>query len=122
MFYTDDDSNVGNEANDLSNLRQCPHCQRYYETKTKLKAHIQKYCLKEKKYKCFYCVYRSKRRDHIRRHMIRVHANQLNKRVASGLSMEIEATLDESLSTTTIPDAVDPTNLKINSFKDEDDV
>lgn len=79
-----------------STMPQCPHCHRYYETEPKLKAHIQKYCLKEKKYKCFYCSYRSKRRDHIRRHMIRVHAVLMNKRIAMGLTMDIDATLDDA--------------------------
>lgn len=86
----------GQQQQQHSTMPQCPHCHRYYETEPKLKAHIQKYCLKEKKYKCFYCSYRSKRRDHIRRHMIRVHAVLMNKRIAMGLSMDIDATLDDA--------------------------
>ena len=87
------ESDGGDGTNDGQN--QCPHCLRFYETKQKLKTHIQKYCLKEKKYKCFYCAYRSKRRDHIRRHMYRVHSSQLKRRLNLGLSMDIEATQDD---------------------------
>lgn len=109
IFYTDDspppgdrgaydDDDVGTaDMMTIGNARlpQCPHCHRFYDTSAKLKAHIQKYCLKEKKYKCFYCVYRSKRRDHIRRHMHRVHVIQLEKRLSLGLSMEIEPTNED---------------------------
>lgn len=101
ILYTDEDSISGAQYDqstreDGSEIPQCPHCHRFYNTKLKLKAHIQKYCLKEKKYKCFYCSYRSKRRDHIRRHMVRVHATQMNIRVEQGLSMDIDATLNET--------------------------
>lgn len=103
ILYTDEDSISGapyDQANrddgaDITAIAQCPHCHRFYNTELKLKAHIQKYCLKEKKYKCFYCSYRSKRRDHIRRHMVRVHATQMNIRVEQGLSMDIDAMLKE---------------------------
>lgn len=69
---------------------QCPNCLRMYKTPAKLKAHMKKYCLKEKKYPCFFCEYRSKRRDHIRRHMASIHAEQLVRRQKEGLSMEIK--------------------------------
>lgn len=105
ILYTDEDSIPGttydqstrDDGGDIC-MSQCPHCHRFYNTKLKLKAHIQKYCLKEKKYKCFYCSYRSKRRDHIRRHMVRVHATLMNTRVEQGLSMDIDAMLKEEAS------------------------
>lgn len=107
MLYTDEDSfeyplgnasstGVGGDLVGGANMPQCPHCHRFYETRLKLKAHIQKYCLKEKKYKCMFCIYRSKRRDHIRRHMLKVHATQTNKRLALGLSIEIDESLGEA--------------------------
>lgn len=96
MLITDDDSvNFDHVYPATTDMPQCPHCHRYYETEPKLKAHIQKYCLKEKKYKCFYCNYRSKRRDHIRRHMLKVHASETNARIAQGLSMDIDESLEE---------------------------
>lgn len=96
MLFTDEDSaNFDHVYPATTDMPQCPHCHRYYETEPKLKAHIQKYCLKEKKYKCFYCNYRSKRRDHIRRHMLKVHASETNARIAQGLSMDIDESLEE---------------------------
>lgn len=97
MLYTDDDSANFDHVYPatMPDMPQCPHCHRFYETEPKLKAHIQKYCLKEKKYKCFYCNYRSKRRDHIRRHMLKVHASETNARIAQGLSMDIDESLEE---------------------------
>lgn len=74
---------------------QCPNCLRMYKTPAKLKAHMKKYCLKEKKYPCFFCDYRSKRRDHIRRHMASIHAEKLLRRQKAGLSMEIKETDDK---------------------------
>lgn len=104
ILYTDEDSISGapydqstrDDKGEILSISQCPHCHRFYNTKLKLKSHIQKYCLKEKKYKCFYCSYRSKRRDHIRRHMVRVHPTQMNIREKQGLSMDIDATLNET--------------------------
>lgn len=106
MLYTDEDSfedphggNANYSTGEIvggvtnSNMPQCPHCHRFYVTRIKLKAHIQKYCLKEKKYKCMFCIYRSKRRDHIRRHMLKVHAAQTNKRLALGLPIEIDESM-----------------------------
>lgn len=83
---------------------QCPNCLRMYKTPAKLRAHMKKYCLKEKKYPCFFCDYRSKRRDHIRRHMASIHAEQLVKRQKAGLSMEIVDSGDRSEPTIAIPD------------------
>lgn len=97
MLFTDEDSTNFDHVypSATTGMPQCPHCNRFYETEPKLKAHIQKYCLKEKKYKCFYCNYRSKRRDHIRRHMLKVHASETNARIAQGLSMDIDESLEE---------------------------
>lgn len=80
MFYTED------EPNSI----QCKLCYRFYDTPAKLMHHVQKYCTKEKKYKCFYCTYRSKRRDHIRRHMSKLHTAEVVNRINLGLSMDIE--------------------------------
>ncbi|XP_017466199.1 PREDICTED: MDS1 and EVI1 complex locus protein EVI1-A-like [Rhagoletis zephyria] len=52
---------------------QCRHCNRYYPTIQKLQEHVRKYCLKEKKYKCISCEYRSRRKDHVLRHAKRKH-------------------------------------------------
>lgn len=134
ILYTDEDSvsaaqydqssrdDGGGDGGESAAMPQCPHCHRFYETKIKLKAHIQKYCLKEKKYKCFYCSYRSKRRDHIRRHMLRVHAALMNKRVAQGLSMDIDATLNETAAAEAAAGvAVDELNdSNSNYYKNED--
>lgn len=89
---------VINTADEL----QCPNCLRMYKTPAKLKAHMKKYCLKEKKYPCFFCEYRSKRRDHIRRHMASIHADQLLKRQKDGLSMEIVESDDKVAGTSAL--------------------
>ncbi|XP_054736490.1 uncharacterized protein LOC129243470 [Anastrepha obliqua] len=52
---------------------QCRHCNRYYKSHQKLQEHVRKYCLKEKKYKCISCEYRSRRKDHVLRHAKRKH-------------------------------------------------
>ncbi|XP_017106700.2 longitudinals lacking protein, isoforms H/M/V isoform X9 [Drosophila bipectinata] len=52
---------------------QCKHCSRYYKSHQKLQEHVRKYCLKQKKYKCVSCEYRSRRKDHVLRHAKRKH-------------------------------------------------
>ncbi|KAH8369846.1 hypothetical protein KR093_001112 [Drosophila rubida] len=52
---------------------QCNHCNRYYKSPQKLQEHVRKYCLKQKKYKCVSCEYRSRRKDHVLRHAKRKH-------------------------------------------------
>lgn len=52
---------------------QCKHCKRFYKSMQKLQEHVRKYCLKEKKYKCVSCEYRSRRKDHVLRHAKRKH-------------------------------------------------
>ncbi|XP_017836853.1 longitudinals lacking protein, isoforms A/B/D/L isoform X9 [Drosophila busckii] len=52
---------------------QCKHCNRYYKSHQKLQEHVRKYCLKQKKYKCISCEYRSRRKDHVLRHAKRKH-------------------------------------------------
>ncbi|KAH8401964.1 hypothetical protein KR009_008951 [Drosophila setifemur] len=52
---------------------QCKHCNRYYKSPQKLQEHVRKYCLKQKKYKCVSCEYRSRRKDHVLRHAKRKH-------------------------------------------------
>ncbi|XP_036669095.1 longitudinals lacking protein, isoforms H/M/V isoform X10 [Drosophila suzukii] len=52
---------------------QCKHCNRYYKSHQKLQEHVRKYCLKQKKYKCMSCEYRSRRKDHVLRHAKRKH-------------------------------------------------
>lgn len=54
---------------------QCRHCNRYYKSHQKLQEHVRKYCLKEKKYKCISCEYRSRRKDHVLRHAKRKHCD-----------------------------------------------
>lgn len=56
-----------------NSFMQCRHCQRYYKSHQKLQEHVRKYCLKEKKYKCVSCEYRSRRKDHVLRHAKRKH-------------------------------------------------
>lgn len=64
---------------------QCPYCKRVYANYQKVQTHIKKYCLKEKKYKCMFCAYRSKRRDHIIRHAGRVHESLVQEKVKAGI-------------------------------------
>jgi hypothetical protein len=40
--------------------------------------------LKEKRFGCIFCQYRSKRKDHIVRHSIRVHDAQLREKILAG--------------------------------------
>lgn len=54
---------------------QCKHCNRFYKSHQKLQEHVRKYCLKEKKYKCISCEYRSRRKDHVLRHAKRKHCD-----------------------------------------------
>ncbi|XP_037811815.1 kinesin-related protein 6-like [Lucilia sericata] len=54
---------------------QCKHCKRFYKSVQKLQEHVRKYCLKEKKYKCVSCEYRSRRKDHVLRHARRKHSD-----------------------------------------------
>lgn len=118
------------EPTDAAEL-QCPNCLRMYKTPAKLKAHMKKYCLKEKKYPCFFCDYRSKRRDHIRRHMASIHAEKLLKRQKDGLSMDIKEIEDKDSSNNTGAAAVmvrertsDPTKASaktIDAMEENDD-
>lgn len=80
---------------------KCPLCLRMYASMMKLKTHMRKYCIKEKKYKCYFCQYRSKRRDHVRRHMRCIHSEKLEERIGAGLSMEIKEEDDDD--TTNLP-------------------
>lgn len=105
------------ESNDAQ--LQCPNCLRMYKTPAKLKAHMKKYCLKEKKYPCFFCEYRSKRRDHIRRHMASIHAEQLVRRQKDGLPMEIKE-LDDKENSDKI-DVTRPDSLVIDVIEENDD-
>lgn len=106
---------------------QCPNCLRMYSTEAKLKAHMRKYCLKEKKYACFFCDYRSKRRDHIRRHMASIHADKLVLRQKEGLSMEIKEAEDrfnrgaEDKSDTTKPNSTPNDAIEENDDDFDDD-
>lgn len=63
---------------------QCPHCRRNYVDSRAVNRHIKKYCLKEKRFGCIFCQYRSKRKDHIIRHSIRVHDKLLKKKIIDG--------------------------------------
>jgi hypothetical protein len=68
----------------VTNGSQCPHCRRVYADAVAVNRHIKKYCLKEKRFGCIFCHYRSKRKDHIVRHSIRVHDKQLRKKIIDG--------------------------------------
>lgn len=63
---------------------QCHGCLRYYQNAVKLNEHIKKYCTKEKKYKCLYCEYKSRRRDHILRHATRKHPKEFEMLDSNG--------------------------------------
>lgn len=63
---------------------QCHGCLRYYQNAVKLNEHIKKYCTKEKKYKCLYCEYKSRRRDHILRHATRKHPREFEMLDSNG--------------------------------------
>lgn len=67
-----------------NNGSQCPYCRRVYADATAVNRHIKKYCLKEKRFGCIFCQYRSKRKDHIVRHSIRVHDAQLRQKIIAG--------------------------------------
>lgn len=67
-----------------NNGSQCPYCRRVYADSTAVNRHIKKYCLKEKRFGCIFCQYRSKRKDHIVRHSIRVHDAQLRQKIIAG--------------------------------------
>lgn len=73
-----------NLATVTTNGSQCPYCRRVYADSTAVNRHIKKYCLKEKRFGCIFCQYRSKRKDHIVRHSIRVHDAQLRQKIISG--------------------------------------
>ncbi len=64
---------------------QCPHCRRIYANPAAVTRHIKKYCLKEKRFGCIFCSYRSKRKDHIVRHTKRVHNTQLQEKIDEGM-------------------------------------
>uniref|UniRef100_A0A1A9WRF9 C2H2-type domain-containing protein n=1 Tax=Glossina brevipalpis TaxID=37001 RepID=A0A1A9WRF9_9MUSC len=61
------------DALERDTYMQCKHCKRFYKSVQKLQEHVRKYCLKEKKYKCVSCEYRSRRKDHVLRHAKRKH-------------------------------------------------
>jgi hypothetical protein len=67
-----------------NNGSQCPYCRRVYADAIAVNRHIKKYCLKEKRFGCIFCQYRSKRKDHIVRHSIRVHDTQLRQKIIEG--------------------------------------
>lgn len=69
--------NAGGGVNLLErdDYMQCKHCKRFYKSMHKLQEHVRKYCLKEKKYKCVCCEYRSRRKDHVLRHAKRKHCD-----------------------------------------------
>ncbi|XP_058827922.1 uncharacterized protein LOC131687853 [Topomyia yanbarensis] len=80
-----DDTSDG-EAQDvcMDQPMQCPNCKRIYPSRDKVRQHIKKYCLKEKKFQCMFCQYRSKRKDHIVRHTDRMHPSQLRAKLQQG--------------------------------------
>lgn len=85
---TSSNNNNSSSNNSLTvpsnNGSQCPHCRRVYPDALAVSRHIKKYCLKEKRFGCIFCQYRSKRKDHIVRHTIRVHDAQLKEKISAG--------------------------------------
>jgi hypothetical protein len=81
-----DQSSQNNSSNPVptNNGSQCPYCRRVYADAVAVNRHIKKYCLKEKRFGCIFCQYRSKRKDHIVRHSIRVHDAQLRQKIIDG--------------------------------------
>jgi hypothetical protein len=77
-------SNNNSQSVPTNNGSQCPHCRRVYPDDDAVTRHIKKYCLKEKRFGCIFCQYRSKRKDHIVRHTIRVHDAQVKEKIAAG--------------------------------------
>lgn len=88
VLKTNSESNRSQNSNPVptitSNGSQCPYCRRVYADSTAVNRHIKKYCLKEKRFGCIFCQYRSKRKDHIVRHSIRVHDAQLRQKIIAG--------------------------------------
>lgn len=78
------DVDVDDRGDGVDQPVQCPKCKRVYPSREKVRQHIRKYCLKEKKFQCIFCQYRSKRKDHIVRHTERMHPAQLRERVQQG--------------------------------------
>lgn len=79
-----------------ANGSQCPYCRRIYADADAVTRHIKKYCLKEKRFGCIFCQYRSKRKDHIVRHTIRVHDAQLRDKIRDGvISVPSDAVLKD---------------------------
>lgn len=75
---------------------QCPYCRRIYANQDAVNRHVKKYCLKEKRFGCLFCNYRSKRKDHIVRHTRRVHMAQLQEKLQQGIiTNETEAVLQD---------------------------
>uniref|UniRef100_A0A1B0AHQ2 C2H2-type domain-containing protein n=1 Tax=Glossina pallidipes TaxID=7398 RepID=A0A1B0AHQ2_GLOPL len=54
-------------------LKFCANSSSGFPFSEELQEHVRKYCLKEKKYKCVSCEYRSRRKDHVLRHAKRKH-------------------------------------------------
>lgn len=97
---------------------QCPHCRRIYANAEAVERHIKKYCLKEKRFGCIFCQYRSKRKDHIVRHTKRVHNNELQEKIDEGM---ITNPLDAVLQDFKTEDGDIQNNSTDNALEMEDD-
>lgn len=84
LCQSNNSSTINLSARASNTGSQCPYCRRVYADSIAVNRHIKKYCLKEKRFGCIFCQYRSKRKDHIVRHSIRVHDAQLRQKIASG--------------------------------------
>ncbi|XP_061388711.1 uncharacterized protein LOC133323828 [Musca vetustissima] len=71
--YLNNNTAAASNLLERDDYMQCKHCKRFYKSMQKLQEHVRKYCLKEKKYKCVSCEYRSRRKDHVLRHAKRKH-------------------------------------------------
>ncbi|XP_053683025.1 longitudinals lacking protein, isoforms A/B/D/L isoform X3 [Sabethes cyaneus] len=84
VIFNDDDSMNDGQGSHENGITRCSNCKRVYPSREKLQHHIKKYCLKEKKYQCMFCQYRSKRKDHIVRHTDRMHPSQMQAKLYDG--------------------------------------
>lgn len=84
LNLNNNNNNSSNTVPRANNGSQCPYCRRVYADSVAVNRHIKKYCLKEKRFGCIFCQYRSKRKDHIVRHSIRVHDAQLREKILAG--------------------------------------
>lgn len=52
---------------------QCDKCQRMYKRRQGLAQHLRYECGKEPQFACLQCVYKTKRKENLKQHMIKKH-------------------------------------------------